>query len=145
LLEVMSLAADRDMIAKQYASGFRDIFQDGVPALLDGWARFGRVETAILTCQLHWLARFPDSLIVRKRGVAVAAEAMQRARAVDLAAGDGWERFGEFDRWLRADGHSRNPGTTADLVTACLFVALREHRMEVEMPFDSGIGYRASD
>ena len=32
----------------------------------------------------------------------------------------------EFDHWLRADGHRRNPGTTADLVAACLFVALRE-------------------
>ena len=37
-----------------------------------------------------------------------------------------------FDRWLRADGHARNPGTTADLVTACLFVALRERRMSHE-------------
>ena len=32
----------------------------------------------------------------------------------------------DFDTWLRAEGHSRNPGTTADLMTACLFVLLRE-------------------
>jgi triphosphoribosyl-dephospho-CoA synthase len=30
----------------------------------------------------------------------------------------------DFDRWLRADGHRRNPGTTADLIAAALMVAL---------------------
>ena len=38
----------------------------------------------------------------------------------------GREAIDEFDTWLRADGHRRNPGTTADLVAASLFVALRE-------------------
>ena len=32
----------------------------------------------------------------------------------------------ELDEWLRADGHRRNPGTTADLVAASLFAAFRE-------------------
>ena len=32
----------------------------------------------------------------------------------------------ELDAWLRADGHQRNPGTTADLVAATLFADLRE-------------------
>ena len=31
-----------------------------------------------------------------------------------------------FDASLRRDGHSLNPGTTADLVTAVLFVAVVE-------------------
>ena len=32
----------------------------------------------------------------------------------------------DFDFWLRSDGHRRNPGTTADLVAAALFLALWE-------------------
>ena len=32
----------------------------------------------------------------------------------------------KFDAWLRADGHRRNPGTTADLIAATLFAALRD-------------------
>ena len=32
----------------------------------------------------------------------------------------------ELDFWLRSEGHRRNPGTTADLVAAGLFVALRD-------------------
>ena len=38
----------------------------------------------------------------------------------------GWTALRDLDAWLRAEGHARNPGSTADLVTACLFVALRE-------------------
>ena len=29
---------------------------------------------------------------------------------------EGRAAYDDFDRWLRADGHARNPGTTADLV-----------------------------
>ena len=35
----------------------------------------------------------------------------------------------EYDFWLRADGHRRNPGTTADVIAAALFVLLREKRL----------------
>ena len=41
----------------------------------------------------------------------------------------------ELDAWLRAEGHARNPGTTADLVTACLFVALREGIIHLPQTF----------
>ena len=34
LRQVMSLAAERDLIARQYANGFAEIFGDGVPALI---------------------------------------------------------------------------------------------------------------
>jgi triphosphoribosyl-dephospho-CoA synthase len=140
LTEVMALAADRDLIARQYANGFRDVLREGLPALLAGLTNFGNVEAAILVCQLHCLSHFPDSLIARKRGIDEANEVMRRAQAIDLKAPDGWQRFMELDRWLRSEGHSRNPGTTADLVTACLFVALREHRIALSTPFNSGFG-----
>ena len=40
-----------------------------------------------------------------------------------------------LDKHLRSDGNRLNPGTTADLVTACLFVALREGRVRPNAPF----------
>jgi len=130
LREIMALAADRDLIARQYANGFQDVFELGVPALLDGWNRFGDMEPAIQHCQLVWLANHPDSLIVRKRGIEVAQEASRQAAAIlelgSVGTPAGLEAYAEFDRWLRADGHARNPGTTADLIAACLFVAFRE-------------------
>ena len=62
--------------------------------------------------------------VARKRGPAEAEEAARRARTV---IDTGWAELKSFDAWLRAEGHARNPGATADLLTACLFVLLREN------------------
>jgi triphosphoribosyl-dephospho-CoA synthase len=130
LREVMRLAEDRDLIAGQYANGFRAVFDDGLPALRYGLEQNGTLEDAIVGCHLHVLAKHPDSLIARKCGKELAEEASRRAAQVIDA---GWPQtvasrtaIAAFDSWLRADGHHRNPGTTADLVAASLFVALRE-------------------
>jgi triphosphoribosyl-dephospho-CoA synthase len=139
LREVMALAVQRDRIARQYTCDFADVFELGMPALVEGWEQLASVEGAVIHCQLRWLAAFPDSLIARKRGTAEAEEATRWAQDVlgsgGLASPAGRREFAELDRWLRALGHSRNPGTTADLVTACLFVALHSRSMEVSSPF----------
>ena len=146
LREVMALAADRDLIARQYVNGYEQIFEEGLPALRQGLGvpkrslgTRGTLEGAILACHLHLLAQHPDSLIVRKCGEEEAMEASRRARAV-LESGWGtgrgdWRVLDEFDRWLRAEGHTRNPGTTADLGAACLFAALRTGVILSEGPF----------
>jgi len=130
LLQVMSLAADRDLIARQYANGFKEVFKDGVPALQGGLIEIGALEGAIIACYLHLLRLYPDSLIARKCGSELAEQASRRAAYVIDAgwphSAAGCSAIDEFDAWLRADGHRRNPGTTADLVAASLFVALRE-------------------
>jgi triphosphoribosyl-dephospho-CoA synthase len=135
LRQVMALAADRDLVARQYADGFQEVFEEGVPALLRGLEETGSVEGAVVSCHLRLLAAHPDSLIARKRGLAEAEEASRRAGRV---LEEGWPRssrgpaaLDDLDAWLRADGHGRNPGTTADLVAACLFVALAERTLEL--------------
>jgi triphosphoribosyl-dephospho-CoA synthase len=90
---------------------------------LTGLQRTGSMEGAILFAYLHLMAHHPDTLIARKRGWAEAEEAARRAKDV-LAAGG--TELDHFDAWLREEGHARNPGATADLLTACLFVLLRE-------------------
>src|SRR5262249_21792111 len=124
-----ALAAGRDLVARQYADGFRGVFEEGVPALREGLARTGSLEGAIIFGHLRLLAAYPDSLIARKRGTAEAEETQRRAQQVLPAdwprTPSGMTALQELDAWLRAEGHSRNPGTTADLVAACLFVALR--------------------
>lgn len=139
LLEAMKLAADRDMIARQYANGFADVFDFGVPAFLDAFAKFGSVEAAIVDSQLRWMATFPDSLIARKNGPAVAEDVRRRAAAVldlgGIATAEGRAAGVALDRHLRSDGNKLNPGTTADLIAACLFVALRENKIAPSAPF----------
>jgi triphosphoribosyl-dephospho-CoA synthase len=143
LLEVMKLAAHRDGVARQYAHGFCDVFEIGVPALRKALERGATVEDAIIICQLELMATLPDTLIARKRGQAEAVESATRARQVLDAGGldseAGVAAFCSLDQWLRAKGHSRNPGTTADLVTASLFAVLREGTMKwpCDRPFTS--------
>jgi triphosphoribosyl-dephospho-CoA synthase len=134
----MNLAAGRDLIGRQYVNDFAEVWNDGVPALLEGLRQTGSLEGAILFAQLTLMAKYPDTLIARKRGLAEAREAGRRAAAV-LAAG--WHTFADFDAWLRAEGRQRNPGTTADLLTACLFILLRERtiRLPLEHPWSAGL------
>ncbi len=130
LLEMMRLAADRDRIASEYATGFAITLEVGLPFLgrVENFA--GRPEAAIIELHLRLMADFPDTLIARKCGPDIAEESARRAgRLLELgpaAFAPDHPAFREFDQWLRADGHRRNPGTTADLVAASLFAAMRE-------------------
>jgi triphosphoribosyl-dephospho-CoA synthase len=146
LRQVMQLAADRDLVARQYATAFEDVFDDGVPALRRGLELCHTLEDAVVFCHLKLMDAHPDTLIARKRGPQEAKEAAARARQVLQA---GWphspesaRQFYDLDAWLRAEGRGRNPGTTADLVTASLFVALQEEILTVpaRRPWASGTG-----
>ncbi|MBW3539684.1 MAG: triphosphoribosyl-dephospho-CoA synthase [Planctomycetes bacterium] len=129
LLEAMRLAADRDAVAEQYATGFQLVLERASwlasrPGVADDW------EPAIIELHLRLMAHRPDTLIARKCGTELAQESARRAAEVLKAGGPhtpaGRHLLEQFDQWLRADGNRRNPGTTADLVAACLFAALRE-------------------
>ena len=129
LLWAMEQAADRDWIARQYCNGFRDLLGTAVPSLVE-WRPTASWQVRVVHLHLALMAKWPDTLIARKCGVELAAESSGRARAV-LDAGwpdstSGEATYSKFDLWLRADGHRRNPGTTADAVAATLFAALRD-------------------
>ncbi len=86
LRAVMALAASRDTIALQYSNGFRQVLHEGLPALVAARQEGQALETSIITAYLGLLARYPDSLILRKRGRSVASEVSLRAAGV-LEAG----------------------------------------------------------
>jgi triphosphoribosyl-dephospho-CoA synthase len=134
---VMALAANRDAVARQYVNGFADVFDHAVPALAASLKAGYPLEAAIISAHLHVLATMPDTLIARKRGAAVAAEAARRAAEVLNAGGPAapvtQTQMAELDRWLRADGNARNPGATADLVTAALFACLRDATIQLPL------------
>ena len=124
----MRLAEDRDLVARQFTSDFETVFSEVVPAIQDRIANGMRAELAVIATHVAVLASHPDSLIARKCGDTIAQESSMRARQVaDLEESDrqAWLReLSELDFWLRSDGHRRNPGTTADLIAAGIFVAL---------------------
>jgi triphosphoribosyl-dephospho-CoA synthase len=79
------------------------------------------------------MAEYPDSLIARKCGMSIARQAQGLASRTLQAGRPGDERYlsalSELDFWLRSDGHRRNPGTSADLIAAGLFVGFREQTL----------------
>lgn len=123
LREAMALAENRDRIAWQYTHDFADVLEPGVPTLRKSLEAGQPLESAIRRTHLAFLAAFEDSLILRKRGPAVAGEVRRRAEAL-LTREAPEESLAAFDTWLRAE--RLNPGTSADLVAASLFAALRE-------------------
>jgi triphosphoribosyl-dephospho-CoA synthase len=134
LVEIMRLAAGRDRIAEQYATDFRLVLDFGVPILGQSDEFAVHWEAAIIRLHLELMAHAPDTLIARKCGAEVAAESARRARQV-LDAGwpatdRGQQQLRDLDAWLRESGNRRNPGTTADLVAACLFAAFRDGRID---------------
>lgn len=135
LREAMALAADRDLVARQYANDFAEVFDAAAPALVAGLDRTGCLEGAIIWAHLHLMRDHPDTLIARKAGAAMAEESSRRAAEVLAAGWPARTALVGFDGWLRADGRRRNPGTTADLVTAALFVLLRQRTMPLPPPW----------
>jgi len=127
LLEAMRAAANRDRIAFQYANGFRDVLELGVPRLrrcrAEGWTD----AQAVSAVYLGFLACFPDSHVVRKHGSLLAEKVRRRAAALEALLGrtDGHERCRPqllaWDGELKARG--LNPGTSADLTVASHFAA----------------------
>ena len=130
LREAMALAAERDTIAREYVSDYDVTFRLAVPAIQQarsrGWSRTEAAAEAYLCV----LAEVPDTLIARKEGAARARAVSERAREVLSAgaAGSAERARAEaaFDGELRERGHRLNPGTSADLVAAALFVSLLE-------------------
>jgi triphosphoribosyl-dephospho-CoA synthase len=128
LRAAMALAADRDSIARQYAEDFRDVLGFGLTTFRAVRAARSTSPTAladaVLLTWLGFLARWPDSHIARKHGVACAQQVSSEAAAW-LARGP--ERLfaphalDDWDAALKLAG--LNPGTSADLTVATLFAA----------------------
>ena len=126
LLRAMKHAADRDWIAHEYSSNFDITFSVSLPELTANLETGLTFREAIVQTYLKILYQYPDSHIARKTSPETALAISEKAGKV-LAKGGlikpaGRRAVYDFDHHLRADGHKLNPGTTADLVTAALFV-----------------------
>lgn len=124
LLRAMELAADRDQIARAYATGYSDIFDFGLPVYRAALDIAETPELAVTSLHMHYLSEFRDTHIVRKHGEAIANDVTNAARALAAHWQPVVRRLSlpallDFDSRLKAD--AINPGTTADLVVATIF------------------------
>jgi triphosphoribosyl-dephospho-CoA synthase len=144
----MAEAAERDRIARQYATGFQDIFEVGLPVFVEASRRWSDRRWATLAAYLAFLSTFPDSHIVRKHGAATAEATRveaERVRVRLVAASSPEAIVADLCAW---DSHLKkcgiNPGTSADLTVATLFA----DRLRNSLPPTERNGYlseRSSD
>jgi triphosphoribosyl-dephospho-CoA synthase len=140
LREAMAEAAGRDRIARQYATVFADVFERGEPLFAARLAATSDRKLATLALYLGFLAAYPDSHIARKYGPTVAGEICIQAAEIErqvLAAahlGQVLPTVLAWDAKLKEAGI--NPGTSADLTVASLFV----HRLRSVLPPDANSG-----
>ncbi|MAR09089.1 MAG: triphosphoribosyl-dephospho-CoA synthetase [Blastopirellula sp.] len=134
LLAAMHAAESRDLVARQYVSEFETVLAQAAVWIVQNMDQGCTLTEAIVRTQIQLLATHPDSLIARKCGREVAELTSSKARQVlesgavhDPAYRDA---LADLDFWMRSDGNRRNPGTTADLITAALFVLLRERQLK---------------
>lgn len=125
LREAMLVAADRDMLAKQYVQSFVDVWAglDQYRALLNRWKRSAWATTGLY---LSFMANFPDSHILRKYDATVAEEVKKQAisHSQALLQRDNPKTY--MTELLAWDGQlkaqSINPGTSADLTVSVLLL-----------------------
>ena len=132
LLQAMILAQSWDSIASEYATGFSITFEIGLPALKRALLETADFSHAVVQAYLTILSRIPDTLIARKIG-------FESARQVSLHAEEalglggvftpkGREAVLKMDKTLRNPAHTLNPGATADLTAAAIFLELIESK-----------------
>ncbi|TWG99487.1 triphosphoribosyl-dephospho-CoA synthase [Mesorhizobium sp. J18] len=125
LVQAMREAADRDMIARQYATDFREVFETGVATLQAAQNRGEGGMWPTVFAYLAFLSTFPDSHIARKHGLRAAEKVRSEAQSLMAQLTGIEEEAGkirkllEFDTRLKAE--ELNPGTSADLTVASLF------------------------
>ncbi len=135
LRQAMAEAANRDRIAHQYVTGFKDVLDrsDGLLArTLSRWS--DDPKWATLAVYLDFLSAYPDSHVVREHGIAAADEVRRIASAFHrrlLAAERPAALLGDLIAWDKVlKDHGLNPGTSADLTVATLFA----HRLTNSLP-----------
>lgn len=115
LLDVMQHSAANDMIAREWVTGF-PLSRRGADLLKEN----GPGRESIVQTYLNLLATEPDTLIIKKHGIEVARETMMAARDVL----EGKRSVEDLDaECIRRD---INPGSTADIIIASIYLALGE-------------------
>jgi len=123
LLELMRLSSAHDLVAREWSRGFERSFLLA-RLLAERVVELGLNDGVAIT-YLEALAAVPDSLVASKFGMERAEEASERARAIlGFEVEETLRLAEELDR--RFVEEDINPGSTADLMAAALFIALME-------------------
>jgi triphosphoribosyl-dephospho-CoA synthase len=118
LLQLMSLSQGHDLIAKEWSTSYQRSFQ--LAARLAETIKMHGLNDGVVRTYLEALSQEPDSLVLAKFG-------QDKAKEISLRAKNALE-IGNLESVRKLDieflEEDVNPGTTADLIAASLFVCL---------------------
>ena len=127
MYDVLKISAPWDMLAREMTGDMPAVFEIGYPTYHELRAEKSQNQACVLTF-LTILSHVPDTLISRKYGSeeALKISLMTRDLLKLKDAPDFIDHLEEFDRYLFENKY--NPGTTADLTAASIFVSyLKSH------------------
>ncbi len=128
LLTIFKKSRDYDLISSEYATNFDIILKEGLPYYLDSFKKTGDINIATVNTYLKLLSLHPDTLIIRKSGLAAATHVSEKVREIlkydGIISDKGLKLTKKLDKYLQAREGKMNPGTTADLITGVIFMAL---------------------
>ena len=129
MYDVLKISAPWDMLAREMTSDMPAVFELGYPTYHQLKEEKSLNDACVLTF-LTILSEVPDTLISRKYGSDEALKISMMTR--DLLklkdASDFGEKLKEFDDYLFKNDY--NPGTTADLTAASIFVSYLKSNFE---------------
>lgn len=122
MYDVLKISAPWDMLAREMTSDMPAVFEIGYPAYYKLAQEKSKNDSCILTF-LTILSQVPDTLISRKYGSdeAIKISMMTRDLLNLKDEPDFKDKLKEFDEFLFKNKY--NPGTTADLTAASIFVS----------------------
>lgn len=128
LYEVFKISSSWDSISAEWVNNYHITFDVGYPFFKLQLKQTNDVNTAIVHTYLKILSDVPDTLIIRKAGLRKARWASRQAKQALEAGGlttrNGRDSVLELDRRLHDSDHKLNPGTTADITSASIAIAV---------------------
>lgn len=124
LFNLMEISSSYDMIAEEWVAGFQKTF-DCASSIRDKIGKYG-INDAVVLAFIELLSANKDTFIQTKFDSKKAEEVSMRASGIPLIGDieDIKKRIRSFDEQLLREGI--NPGSTADMIIAGLFISLFE-------------------
>lgn len=125
MFDVLEISAPWDRLANEMTTGMPVVFEKGYPTY-SGLKKTMKANDACVLTFLTILSETPDTLISRKYGDKKADEISSQTRELLSFKDDESfsDKLNEFDNYLYEN--KLNPGTTADLTAASIFVSYLE-------------------
>ena len=117
--ELLTISASYDLISRELVEGFELTFKHA--ALIADFARNKPINDAITHADIHLLAEEEDTFITMKFGSERSRYVKESAKQI-VTKGYKREDIEALDAELIRDGV--NPGSTADIIAAALFISI---------------------